>query len=176
MLCNKCKERPATIHFTMIAGDKMTRQDFCEVCGKKYVDKAEKHKYQEFIPLETVAPDSPEQMFYEFIAASDSRYAKDSYPFVWAVLRKALQKRSGSSQAMPAHVSGAELLQALRKLAIEKFGKQAKATLNGWGIFKCEDFGEIVFNLVEAGLVAKQDTDTKADVHGGYDFNEAFPS
>jgi len=33
-----------------------------------------------------------------------------------------------------------------------------------------------VFNLIEAGLMAKQDTDTKADLQGGYDFGTAFPS
>jgi len=48
--------------------------------------------------------------------------------------------------------------------------------LNSWGIFKGEDFGEIVFNLIEAGLPTKQAEDTKADFKGGYDFDTAFPS
>ena len=74
------------------------------------------------------------------------------------------------------HISGAQLLDGLRELAIESFGKRAKGRLNSWGIFKCEDFGEVVFNLVKVGLLAKQENDSKADFQGGYDFDAAFPS
>ena len=38
---------------------------------------------------------------------------------------------------------------------------EKKATLNG---------------LIEAGLLTKQEKDSKADFHGGYDFDTAFPS
>ena len=64
----------------------------------------------------------------------------------------------------------------LRELAIESFGKRAKAWLNSWGIFKREDFGEVVFNLVKVGLLAKQAEDTKEAFQGGYNFDVAFPS
>jgi uncharacterized repeat protein (TIGR04138 family) len=64
----------------------------------------------------------------------------------------------------------------LRRLTLGSFGKGAKPHLNSWGIFKGEDFGEIVFNLIEAGLPTKQAEDTKADFKGGYDFDTAFPS
>ena len=74
------------------------------------------------------------------------------------------------------HISGQKLLEALRELTIESFGKRAKATLNSWGIFKCEDFGEIVFNLVEAQLLAKSTDDDKAEFQNGFDFDTAFPS
>jgi uncharacterized repeat protein (TIGR04138 family) len=83
---------------------------------------------------------------------------------------------SWKSGNVVAHISGTQLLEALRESAIAKFGKEAKATLNGWGIFKCEDFGEIVFNMVERRLLTKQEKDSKADFQGGYDFNVAFPS
>jgi uncharacterized repeat protein (TIGR04138 family) len=46
--------------------------------------------------------------------------------------------------------------------------------LEEWGITRCEDFGEIVFNIVEAGLFSKTDTDSRADFQNGYDFEEAF--
>lgn len=48
--------------------------------------------------------------------------------------------------------------------------------MNARGIFKCEDFGEIVFNLVDAGLMAKSAEDTKEDFQNGFDFDTAFPS
>ena len=43
-----------------------------------------------------------------------------------------------------------------------------------WGIHHCQDFGEIVFNMVEIGLLAKTDRDSRDDFSGGYDFFEAF--
>jgi len=174
MLCKQCNERDATIHITQVVGDKITKRDLCEVCGKEFADAAESGKC---IPLETLTSGSPVQMLYELIVDSDPRYAKDAYLFVGAALTKALQ----DGLKIPAadgvvHVSGSKLLEALRKHAIESFGKQAKAQLSSWGIFKCEDFGEIVFNLIEAGLLTKQETDTKKDFQGGYDFDTAFPS
>lgn len=34
MLCNVCKEKPATIHYTQIVGDKTQKVDLCESCAK----------------------------------------------------------------------------------------------------------------------------------------------
>lgn len=157
MLCNKCNERHATIHLVQIANDKMTTQDLCEVCGKGFVDVSKKGAGKYRAPI----IDDPEQIF-DGVAARDSRYAKAAYVFVREGLRQAKGKHFGSGCG-PGHVSGAGLQESLRELAIATFGRQAKARLNRWGVFKCEDFGEIVFNLVEAGLLAKQAKDSKAD-------------
>jgi uncharacterized repeat protein (TIGR04138 family) len=46
--------------------------------------------------------------------------------------------------------------------------------LNEWGIGKCQDFGEVVFNMVESGLLAKTEKDTREDFKQGYDFTNAF--
>jgi hypothetical protein len=43
-----------------------------------------------------------------------------------------------------------------------------------WGVCSCGDFGEIVFNLVESGVLAKTEKDSRADFQNGYDFEEAF--
>ena len=50
----------------------------------------------------------------------------------------------------------------------------AKTLLEEWGIHRCEDFGEIVFNMIEVGWLAKTDKDSRADFQDGYDFDEAF--
>jgi uncharacterized repeat protein (TIGR04138 family) len=168
MLCQKCHEREATIHLTQIFGDKMAQTDLCDVCGKEIKDAAD-------IPLTALTSGTPTDMMLKLILASDTRYTRDAYLFVQDGLFRTCVKQSGSSKTMPAHISGAELLEGLREFAIEKFGKQAKVTLNNWGVFKCVDFGEIVFNLIEAGLLAKQENDTKADFQNGYDFDTAFP-
>jgi uncharacterized repeat protein (TIGR04138 family) len=74
----------------------------------------------------------------------------------------------------PRHVSGQELTDGMRQYALETYGPMAKLLLNEWGIHSTEDFGEIVFNLVENNLLAKTENDTREDFAGGYDFDEAF--
>jgi uncharacterized repeat protein (TIGR04138 family) len=46
--------------------------------------------------------------------------------------------------------------------------------LEEWGIHNCRDFGDIVFNMVESGLLSKTETDSRDDFQNGYDFNDAF--
>ena len=83
-----------------------------------------------------------------------------------------MAKMSGAKE--PRHVSGQELMGGMRQYALETYGPMAKLLLNEWGIRATEDFGEIVFNLVENNLLAKTEKDTREDFAGGYDFDEAF--
>jgi uncharacterized repeat protein (TIGR04138 family) len=46
--------------------------------------------------------------------------------------------------------------------------------LSEWGIRSCEDFGEIVFNLIKHKQATQSQTDSREDFKGGYDFDEAF--
>jgi uncharacterized repeat protein (TIGR04138 family) len=108
------------------------------------------------------------------IVAQDSRYKREAYVF----LREALdytQKMIGKSKKqVPRHVSGQELLDGIREYALVEFGPMALTVLEEWGIRSCEDFGEIVFVMVEHSLLAKTDTDSRNDFRKGYDFTEAF--
>jgi len=176
MLCNECNEREATIHLTQIMGDKMAKRDLCEVCGREFLEPGKSIPWNQWNQSAVPPLDSREARL-ENMVARDSRYSKDAYLFVQAGLKKSIKKLlAGLAVKPPRHVSGAELLETLRAQAVETFGKQAKATLNAWGIFKCEDFGEIVFNLIDAGWMAKSAEDTKKDFQNGFDFDTAFPS
>ncbi|HEX4262784.1 MAG TPA: Minf_1886 family protein [Verrucomicrobiae bacterium] len=107
------------------------------------------------------------------ILAKDLRYRRDAYLFV----RDALdftQKAAARERREGLHVTGQELLAGVRDYALAQFGPMAITVLEDWGITKCEDFGEIVFNVVEAGLFSKTDKDSRDDFQGGYDFEEAF--
>ncbi len=110
----------------------------------------------------------------EKIAARDPRYHRDAYLF----LREALdhtQKIAGKPKHDEIrHVSGQELLSGIRDYALRQFGPMALTVLNEWGVTRCEDFGEIVFNIVETGLLAKTEKDSPHDFQHGYDFEEAF--
>jgi uncharacterized repeat protein (TIGR04138 family) len=72
------------------------------------------------------------------------------------------------------HVSGRQLCMGLRELAVHQFGGLARLVLTRWGIGSTEDFGRVVFTLVEAGLLRKTDEDTLEDFRGVYDFADAF--
>jgi uncharacterized repeat protein (TIGR04138 family) len=106
------------------------------------------------------------------ILARDPRYRRDAYLFV----RDALDftKTTIRDPREGLHVTGQELLAGIRAYALAQFGPMAITVLEDWGIARCEDFGEIVFNMVEAGLLSKTDTDCREDFHGGYSFEEAF--
>ncbi|MGE5308613.1 MAG: Minf_1886 family protein [Deltaproteobacteria bacterium] len=105
----------------------------------------------------------------EQICARDARYKPDGYEFVMQVLgftQKKL-KRAG-------HVSGRELAEGARELAIKLYGPMAKAVLNHWGISRTSDLGVIVFNLIESKVLSKTDEDSAADFDNVYDFDNAF--
>ena len=110
----------------------------------------------------------------EQILAKDPRYQRDAYFF----LREALdytQKLVGKENAGKVrHVTGQELLDGIRQFALEQFGPMTLTVFEEWGVRNGGDFGEIVFNLLEIGLLAKTEKDTRADFQGGYDFEDAF--
>ena len=111
------------------------------------------------------------------VMANDRRYAPEAYVFLNEALRFTqayLGKDSTSDVAEERHVSGQELVEGIRRLAEEEFGWLAPMVLRGWGLRGTEDFGEMVFNLVEAGGMLKTSRDTRADFAGGFDFDEAF--
>ena len=111
----------------------------------------------------------------EKILAKDPRYTREAYNFVREALDHT-QKTIGKppKDDAPRHVSGQQLLEGVRAYALEQYGPMTLTVLAEWGLRRCEDFGEIVFNMVENSLLAKTDTDTREDFKGGYDFDEAF--
>jgi len=103
------------------------------------------------------------------IVKRDPRYTVEAYVFV----RDALDHTTGKLEK-PRHVSGRELLEGIREYALKEFGPVSKRVLSEWGILECLDFGHIVFNLVNAGLLGKTEKDSINDFMDGYDFTEAF--
>ena len=72
------------------------------------------------------------------------------------------------------HLSGVELAWACRDFALAQFGMLAAAVLTHWGVRTTEDFGQIVFMLIDVGLLARQPTDRLEDFERVYDFAEVF--
>jgi uncharacterized repeat protein (TIGR04138 family) len=103
------------------------------------------------------------------ILKRDDRFSEEAYIFVREALDYTVRKLE-----KPRHVSGRELLEGIREYTLSEFGPVAKRVLSEWGITECIDFGHIVFNLVNEGLLGKTDEDSIEDFMGGYDFSEAF--
>jgi uncharacterized repeat protein (TIGR04138 family) len=116
------------------------------------------------------------------VLARDSRYTIQAYAFVFEALEytKNLRKRSqsrarrGSRTAASRHVSGRELCEGARKLALEHYGMMALTVLNLWGIRSTSDLGEVVFNLIASGELEKTPADSRADFENVFDFEKAF--
>ena len=96
------------------------------------------------------------------------KFPLPAYDFVKEALHLCQQDESG-------HVRAVNLLEAIRALALRKFGKGAMKALAEWKIFRTEDIGEIVFEMIEAGLFSKTPQDSKEDFANGFSFDEAFP-
>lgn len=105
----------------------------------------------------------------EEICSKDKRYKPDAYEFVLSGLTFTQDKLK-----IHTHVSGAELAVGLREYAIQQYGAFAHKVLSHWGITKTDDFGNIVFSMIEKKLLAKTDKDSLADFNSVYDFNQAF--
>ena len=103
------------------------------------------------------------------IVKRDNRYAYEAYAFVFEALGYTV-KKVGQRR----HVTGQELCFGIRDYAWKRFGYLARVVLNSWGVKSTEDFGQIVFNLVDAGLMGKTETDSQDDFRAVYDFKEAF--
>ncbi len=110
----------------------------------------------------------------EKIRAKDPRYHREAYHFVRQSLDHTKKDVSKKSDDTVLHVTGQQLLEGIRELALKQFGPMAITLFEEWGIRTCQDFGEIVFHMVEIGLLAKTETDSRADFEGGYKFDAAF--
>lgn len=110
----------------------------------------------------------------EQILQGDPRYPRDAYAFVREALDYTQKNMAKASRGPLRHVSGQELLNGVRAYALQQFGPMTITVFEEWNIRSCRDFGEIVFNMVESGMLAKTEKDSRADFDGSYDFDDAF--
>ena len=111
----------------------------------------------------------------EEVAEADGRYAKAAYLFLYDALQYTVEKLGKSSLAKDQrHIGGADLLHGVGEYALDRFGPLALSVLRHWGVDKTEDFGNIVFNLVDAKLMSKTENDRPEDFVDVYDFEETL--
>jgi uncharacterized repeat protein (TIGR04138 family) len=115
----------------------------------------------------------------EDLIRTDPRYPLEAYEFVFTALthtQRMLGRRvvleAGSEEEH--HVTGQQLLWGARDLALQEFGMLARTVFRMWGINNTSDFGEIVFNLIAAGLMTQTERDDRRDFADVYDLDEAL--
>jgi len=99
----------------------------------------------------------------------DKRYRQDAYAFVMEALSYTQKKFRNNK-----HVSGEEMLEGMKELLLNKFGPMTMTVLKYWGITTTEDFGNIVFTLVDNKILSKTENDDIEEFRNGYDFVEVF--
>src|SRR3954465_9552456 len=122
-------------------------------------------------------PDPDFAEIITLICKEDSRFDRKAYDFVRLGLDhtvKELRKKDTARAERSRHVTGAELLNGLRVYALDQYGPLAKTVLTAWGVRRCRDFGDIVFNLIEYNVFSKTDNDRREDFTDLYTFDEAF--
>ena len=113
------------------------------------------------------------------IVRRDRRYAYEAYEFVFEALahtQKMVGRVPDRSEVArdEHHVSGKEILEGAVSLARSEFGLMARAVFHQWGLNETDDFGELVFNLIEANLLSKTDSDSRADFRALFDLDRAL--
>lgn len=109
------------------------------------------------------------------IRRRDRRFARNAYCFALDALDYTMaclgkDRKTGEDR----HVGGRELLAGMQEFAAESFGPLASVVFRRWGIHTTEDFGEIVFNLIDAGLLSRRAEDSRLDFASGTDFERVF--
>ena len=107
------------------------------------------------------------------ICVRDRRYAPEAFFFLHEGLMRTL-KQVQEKEKKPRQISGAELSAGLRAYALDQYGPLTMTVLERWGVRTTRDFGEIVFLLLEAGLLGKTEEDKIEDFDNLYDFDAAF--
>src|SRR5262245_42578123 len=114
------------------------------------------------------------------IVKRDPRYSPQAYDFLFDGLTHTQQilgrvpDESAGDPGPQHHVTGQELLRGLCDLAKREFGLMARTVFRLWGINRTDDVGEMIFNLIEARLLSKTESDSKEDFRNVFELDKVL--
>jgi len=85
-----------------------------------------------------------------------------------------LDEDGGQTAGPSRHVTGRDLCMGIREMAMERYGQLAPTVLGRWGIRKTEDFGTLVYAMIDRGDMRCNEDDTLVDFKNVYAFDDAF--
>jgi len=103
----------------------------------------------------------------------EKRYEKDAYLFLLERL-DSLLNRIYQTESEVRQVSGREILEEIRDYSLTHYGAMTTLLFSEWGVTCCEDFGEIVFNLIAFKILSKSKEDSRKDFTNIYNFFDVF--
>lgn len=131
---------------------------------------------------------SEEKFSLDQLVSQDPRYPVEAYVFVREALAFAsdsmelgvapdvAETEASPDQPRERHLTGQELCEAIRQFAINQYGYMAKVVLQRWGITATGNFGDIVYNMIEMGVMKKSPQDRRTHFDNVYDFDHVFES
>lgn len=110
------------------------------------------------------------------LARTEPRYSYEAYQFVCDAVNFT-QDRLGrlernADPEIDAHVNGGELLRGACSFAVQEYGLMAPVVFKLWGIRNTDDFGDMVFRLIDAQRLSKSEHDDPDDFRGGFDLDK----
>lgn len=108
------------------------------------------------------------------IIRREARYDALAYHFLKDALDYTLKMVIEENGGRGRHVSGKELLEGFRDLALEQFGPMASTLMDEWGVKECRDVGNMVFHLIDEQVFGRQESDKPEDFDGVFDFRKAL--
>ena len=104
-------------------------------------------------------------------------YPIEAFEFVREGLSYSAQLVHGDMESLPEldrHITGQQLCLGLREYAIRQYGLLAPIVLEHWNVRRTDDFGRIVFAMIDAGLMSRTSDDDIDDFRAVFDFDEGF--
>ena len=108
------------------------------------------------------------------VIADDGRYKMEAFRFLHEGLARAVQNAYGEKKVPAGHVSGRQLCEGIRQLALERWGMMAPVVLRKWGINESIDFGNMVYLMIKHGFMRKTDEDSVEDFRDIFDLDKDF--
>lgn len=105
----------------------------------------------------------------EQIRSGDARYSREAYAFVMQALELTVRDLPERR-----HVTAEELLAGMCRHARGRYGLLAHTVLTRWGLSSGSDVGEVVYHLIDAGILSRREDDSRADFDRGGDLRMAL--
>lgn len=110
-----------------------------------------------------------------------SQIPEEAFEFVREGLRHTAQGVHGPAPLLPdpadegrRHITGQQLCLGLKSFAIQRYGMLSGVVLARWGVTRTDDFGTIVYAMIDRKELRAGERDSIDDFKSVYDFAEAF--
>ena len=108
------------------------------------------------------------------ICEEDDRYPPEAYTFMRKAVDYTSKKKIREKHDKDAHISTNELVDGIKSFALTEYGPMTRFVLSKLGIHSTEDFGNIIFNLIEFKIFGSNENDDQDDFKDAYSFDDAF--